>query len=76
MTIFITTFAKTISSNNYDIETLAIEIESNRCKNNILNVIHRQPHGNVKVSENYFNDFFSKKGKKSLEDNTCRRLEY
>ena len=26
----------------------------------VLNVIYRQPNGDLKVSENYFNDFFSK----------------
>ena len=46
--------------NNYGIETLAIEIENKRSKNIVLNVIYRQLNGGLKVSENYFNYFFSK----------------
>ena len=33
---------------NYDIETLALEIESKRSKNMIPNVIYRQPNGELK----------------------------
>ena len=51
---------KPLCTKNYDTETLAIEIESKGSKNIILNVIYRQPNGNLKVSKNYFNVFFPK----------------
>ena len=51
---------KDLCANNYDIETLAIEIESKRSKNIILKVIYSQPNGDLKASENFFNNFFSK----------------
>ena len=42
----------------YEIETFAIETENEKSKNIILNVIYRHPNGDLKVSEDYFNDFF------------------
>ena len=51
---------KDLCLSNYDIETLAIEIENKRSKNIVLNLIYRQPNG---ISKNYFNDFFSKNEK-------------
>ena len=54
---------KDLCTNNYDIEILAIKIESKSSKNIILNVIYRQLNGDLRVSENYFNDFFSKNEK-------------
>ena len=44
----------------YGAKTLAVETDSKRSKNIVLNVIYRQPNGDLKVSENYFNDSFSK----------------
>ena len=54
---------KDLRTNKYNAGTLAIEIESKRSKKIILNVIYWQPSGDLKVSENYFNDFFSKNEK-------------
>ena len=51
---------KDLCSNNYDIETLAIEIANKRYKNIIQNVIHRQPNGDLKVSENHLMISFPK----------------
>ena len=55
--------SKDLCTNNYDIETLAIKIENKRSKKIILNIIYRQPNRNLKVSENYFDDFFFKNKK-------------
>ena len=54
---------KDLCTNNYDIETFAVEIENKRPKNIVLNVIYRQPNGELEIRENYFNDFFSKNEK-------------
>ena len=51
---------KDLCTNNYDIETL----ESKRFKNIIFREHYRQANGDLKESENYFNDFFSKNEKK------------
>ena len=55
--------SKDLCTNNYDIETLAIKIENKRSKKIILNIIYRQPNRDLKVSENYFDDFFFKNKK-------------
>ena len=51
---------KDLYTKNYGTKTLAVETDSKRSKNIVLNVIYRQPNGDLKVSENYFNDSFSK----------------
>ena len=50
--------------NNYDIKSFAIETKNKRSKNSILNGIYRQTNRDLKVSENYFNDFFCKNKQK------------
>ena len=54
---------KDLCTNNNNIETLAIKIENKRSRNIVLNVICRHPNKDLKVSEKYFNDFFSKNEK-------------
>ena len=49
-----------IHFNNNDIESLSMEIENKRSKTIILIVIYWEQNRDSKVSENYFNDFFSK----------------
>ena len=39
---------KDLCTSNYGIETLAIEIENKRSKHIVLNVIYRQPNGDLK----------------------------
>ena len=44
-------------------KALSIEISSTKSKNIILNSIYRLPNGDMKQSETYFKDVFSKNGK-------------
>ena len=53
--------------NNYDIKSLAIETKNKRSKNSILNGIYRQTNRDLKVSENYLNDFFCKNKQKKKD---------
>ena len=45
------------------IQSLSIEISSNKSKNIILNPVYRSPNGDMKQCETHFRDAFSKNGK-------------
>ena len=66
---------KDLRINDYKIKSPAIKVEKKRFKNVIMNVIYRQLNGGLKVSENYFNDFFSK-NEEMIKNNTCRTLQF
>ena len=60
MNLFGTTFAKICALKIMTLKHLLQKLRIKDLKNIILRVIYRQSNGDVKVSENYFNDFLSK----------------
>ena len=49
-----------LSINNNDIESLAIEILSDKKRNALINAVHRPPNGQIESFENFLNTIFSK----------------
>ena len=49
-----------LSINNNDIESLTIEILSNKKRNTLINALYRPPNGQIEPFENFLNNIFSK----------------
>ena len=49
-----------LSINNNDIESLTIEILSNKTRNTLINALYGTPNGQIEPFENYLNNIFSK----------------
>ena len=49
-----------LSINNNDIESLTIEIVSNKKRNTLINALYRSPNGQLESFENFLNNIFSK----------------
>ena len=50
-----------LSTNCGDIESLALEIMSEKTRNTIVSVLYRPPNGNFKHFENFLTNFFKHK---------------
>ena len=49
-----------LSINNNNIESLTIEILSNKKRNTLINALYRPPNGQIEPFENFLNNIFSK----------------